>query len=135
MMVDLLYSLFSVTAARLCLNVEEYHRHMIFYSRSVLVMDTTGIWRFCLSHRLKPISIQGTHIFLILVEGVHNHDKSRRVFRNDWGLLTGENELIELCLEVEWWVLLTQAKPIFKTLKFSWKSLIVYTPELYFYIL
>ena len=79
-------------------------------------MDTTGIWTFCLSHRLKPISIRGTHIFLIFVEGGHNRGESRRVFRNDRGILTGENELIEFSLEVERWVLLTKANKFLDTL-------------------
>ena len=77
-------------------------------------------------------------MFLILVEGGHNHGESRRVTTNNKGFPTGKHEPLELCLEVERWGLLTKAKKFLDTLAKSWSSLITknsYTPQLYLYSL
>ena len=70
-------------------------------------------------------------MFLILVEGGHNPGESRRVATNNKGSPTGKHELLELCLEVERWGLVTKAQKILETggqipdkLDNSWSSLI-----------
>ena len=80
MVVDCLQTFFSVAAASLCLNAEEYQTHTLPY---------------------LFLSLQGTHIFLIILKGGHNHDESFRVLTGDQGLLISEKEVLETFLEID----------------------------------
>ena len=70
---------------------------------------------FCIP-KSGMVSALLAHRFFMLIEGRHNIGKGHRVFTNDQRLPTDKNELFDLCLEVECWMLLTQCKQLHKTL-------------------